>query len=252
MKLATTVLGALSLFGYVHAHAVVYGIWVNGQDQGDGQGKYIRSPPSNDPVKDLSSPAIACNVNGNPVSEFAKAAAGDEIMVEWYHNSRGDDIIASSHKGPIQAFIAPYTDGNGASATWTKIASQGYDSSRDKWAVDDLIANGGKLPFNLPSNLAPGKYLLRHEIIGLHEADATYDVNPIRGAQFYPSCIQLEVTGGGSESPGQNFGFNQGYSYSDPGIHFNLYQCPNEGPEGGFSYGCFGEYTAPGPEVWGA
>ncbi|KAK2734558.1 hypothetical protein FQN55_002600 [Onygenales sp. PD_40] len=251
MKLATTLLAALTLVGYAHSHAVVYGVWVNGEDQGDGQGKYIRSPPSNDPVKDLSSPAVACNVNGSPVSEFVSAAAGDEIIVEWYHDSRGDDIIASSHKGPVQAYIAPYTEGNGADAGWTKIASQGYDSAQDRWAVDDLIANKGKLPFKLPSNLAPGKYLLRHEIIGLHEADATYDQNPIRGAQFYPSCIQLEVTGSGSESPAQNFNLNSGYSYQDPGIHFNLYQCPDPAT-GGTTYGCFGEYTAPGPEVWGA
>ncbi|KAK2794390.1 hypothetical protein FQN51_000832, partial [Onygenales sp. PD_10] len=86
MKLATTLLAALTLVGYAHSHAVVYGVWVNGEDQGDGQGKYIRSPPSNDPVKDLSSPAVACNVNGSPVSEFVSAAAGDEIIVEWYHD----------------------------------------------------------------------------------------------------------------------------------------------------------------------
>lgn len=63
------------------AHATVYSIWLNGVDQGDGRNGYvrfqvlfdrrtaeqfsekIRSPPTNDPVKDLKSSAMACNVN---------------------------------------------------------------------------------------------------------------------------------------------------------------------------------------------
>jgi cellulase len=50
--------------------------------------------------------------------------------------------------------------------------------------------------------LAPGNYLVRSEIIALHEADAAYNVNPARGAQFYMECIQLQVTGnGGTVSP---------------------------------------------------
>jgi cellulase len=60
---------------------------VNGEDQGDGRGVYVRSPPSNDPVKDVNSPDMACNVNGgSPVSSFVSAAAGDELAVEWYHD----------------------------------------------------------------------------------------------------------------------------------------------------------------------
>lgn len=101
----------------------------------------------------------------------------------------------------------------------------------------------------LPPSLAAGKYLLRSEIIGLHEADAIYSENPIRGAQFYPSCIQLEVTEGGSAIPDEGFDFTSDYSESDPGIHFNLYQCVDE-VTGEGSYGCFGNYTAPGPAVW--
>lgn len=60
---------------------------MNGEDQGDGRDVYVRSPPSNDPVKDIASPDMACNVNGGtPVSDFVSAAAGDEIVVEWYHD----------------------------------------------------------------------------------------------------------------------------------------------------------------------
>jgi len=105
-----------------------------------------------------------------------------------------------SHKGPILVYIAP-TASNGAGNVWVKLAESGYNSGT--WAVDTLIANKGQHSFTLPSVLAPGNYLVRPEIIALHEADAAYNVNPARGAQFYMECIQLKVTGnGGTVSPG--------------------------------------------------
>ena len=42
----------------------------------------------------------------------------------------------------------------------------------------------------LPPSLAPGAYLLRHEIIALHNA-----INK-GGAEFYESCAQIKVAGG--------------------------------------------------------
>jgi cellulase len=158
-------------------------------------------------------------------------------------SSRGDDIIAASHHGPILTYIAAYTDSDGSGPIWTKIAEEGLEHSSTTWAVDRLIANRGRWPVTLPSSLQPSRYLLRQEIIALHEADAVYSQNPVRGAQFYPSCIQIEVTSGGSGSVPGGFDVNQ-YSETDPGIHFSLYQCA------GGSYGCFPEYPIPGPDVW--
>lgn len=145
----------------------------------------INTATRNDPIKDLTSPNLACNAaGGTPAPQFVSAAAGDTVQFEWYHNTRNDDIIDASHKGPIQVYIAPYTETNAASGIWTKIASHGYDSSSQKWAVDDLIANGGKHEFTIPTSVAPGKYLIRGEIIALHEADTNFQVNSLRGAQF--------------------------------------------------------------------
>ncbi|KAJ4390845.1 hypothetical protein N0V93_004444 [Gnomoniopsis smithogilvyi] len=217
------------------AHTRIYSAWVNGEDQGDGRGTYIRSPPTNDPVKDVTSADLVCNVAGaTAVSDFVSAAAGDTITMEWYHDSRGDDIIASSHKGPIITYIAEYFEDAGASAIWTKIAEQGYDSASDTWAVDDLISAGGKIDFTLPSNIKAGKYMVRQEIIALHEADTCYATAGSRGAQFYPSCVQFEVTGTGTATPDEAFDFNANYSCDVPGIEFNL-------------YGEFTSYEIPGP-----
>lgn len=231
-----TAASLLAMASTVSAHALVYGVWVNDVDQGDGRQSYIRTPPNNNPVKDLSSADIACNVNGGKAaSEFVSAAAGDTLSVEWLHNTRHDDIIDGSHKGPIITWIAPYTENDGTGAIWTKIAEDGFDGT--EWAVDKIKKNEGRQDFKLPSALKAGKYLLRQEIIAGHEAETTFDVNPARGAQFYPSCIQLEVTGSGSAVPDQNFDFQKDYTYADPGIKFNV-------------YGAVSSYTIPGPEVW--
>ena len=68
----------------VFAHTRVWSVWVNGNDQGDGRGKYIRSPPSNSPVKDVTSSAIKCNVADSAVSTWVSAAAGATLTFEWY------------------------------------------------------------------------------------------------------------------------------------------------------------------------
>jgi cellulase len=72
----------------VRAHATVYSLWVNDVDQGDGRSIYIRSPPSNSPVKDVSSPDIDCNVANTPVPKTVPVKAGDKVTFEWYHNTR--------------------------------------------------------------------------------------------------------------------------------------------------------------------
>ncbi|KAI1034108.1 hypothetical protein LB505_003256 [Fusarium chuoi] len=226
----------LAMATTVSAHAQVYGLWVNGKDQGDGRNVYIRSPASNSPVKDLTSPNLVCNVNGGKAApKFVKAASGDELTFEWYHDNRGDDIIDGSHKGPIITYIAPYTENDGTGAIWTKIAEDGYDGS--EWAVDKLIKAKGKSTFTLPSALKAGKYIVRQEIIAHHESDVAYASNPARGAQFYPSCAQVEVTGSGTAVPDEKFDFNKGYTSTDKGIVFNL-------------YGSYTTYDIPGPAVW--
>jgi cellulase len=214
----------------------MFGVSVNGVDRGDGRGVYIRSPPNNSPVKDLASPDLICGPNGGKaVGSFVKAAAGDQLTFEWYHDNRNDDIIDGSHKGPIITYIAPFTTGNGAGAIWSKVAQDGF--SNGQWAVDKLKANNGKNSFTLPANLAPGKYLIRQEIIALHEGDIAFNANSARGAQFYPSCVQFEITGSGSVVPSQNFNINTGYTYKDPGIVFNI-------------YGSVTSYPIPGPAIF--
>jgi len=54
------------------------------------------------------------------------------------------------------------------------------------------------------------------EHLGLHSASSP------GGAQFYISCAQLKVTGGGSTEPSQKVAFPGAYKASDPGIQINI------------------------------
>lgn len=83
----------------------------------------------------------------------------------------------------------------------------------------------------IPKSLAPGNYLIRHELLALHQANTP---------QFYAECAQIEVTGSGSAQPGDSFLANiPGYaSQSDPGITVDTYGSSAT------------TYTCPGPKVW--
>jgi hypothetical protein len=113
-----------------------------------------------------------------------------------------------------------------------KISQAGLVSGSNPgtWATDQMIQNGFRTSVTLPSSIAPGKYVLRHEIIALHSAQQQ------NGAQSYPQCINIEITGGGGTNPGGTPAASF-YSASDPGIIFNLYTS-------------FSSYPYPGPAVF--
>ncbi|KAJ1304061.1 hypothetical protein OPQ81_008468 [Rhizoctonia solani] len=231
MKLSA-VAALLASASAAYAHATVRAVFINGVDQGNGENTYIRSPPNNSPVKDLTSSAVACNVNNVAVPKTLEVSSGDVITFEWSHNTRNDDIIDASHKGPVMVYVAP-TASNGAGAVWTKLYQSAYDS---QWATDTLIANKGHVSITVP-DLEAGEYLFRPEIAALHESDTAYNVNPARGVQLYMECIQFKVVSSGSVKLTGGIDFKTSYTYSDKGLVYNLY---NEDPK---------TYVAPGGPV---
>jgi len=112
-------------------------------------------------------------------------------------------------------------------------------------------------------------------MIALHEADAKFNENPIRGAQFYPNCVQLMVGGNGTVELPQGVSFPGAYSFDDPGVHhdvssfssihflllfFHIFECSSD-PKGKIkqvycstktttTVPCTTEYIIPGPTVW--
>ncbi len=79
-----------------------------------------------------------------------------------------------------------------------------------------LSVNGGTAVVTIPNNIAPGNYLIRHEIIALHLAITE------GGAEFYPSCTQIAISGNGSGRPKSEelVSFPGAYKDDDPGIFF--------------------------------
>ncbi|KAI0663244.1 glycoside hydrolase [Cubamyces menziesii] len=236
MKLAFLATLAAVAIG-ANAHFTMQYIWVNGADQ--GQNVDIRVPPNNNPVTDVTSTDLTCNVNGLSGAGVSTVSipAGSNITFEWHqHDQRtGEDAISAGHKGPVQVYIAkaPSTaatfDGQGT--VWTKIYSSGLlNAQSQEWATDVVNANNGKHSVVIPSSLPAGEYLLRAEIIALHVA-MSYP-----GAQFYIGCAQVKITGGGSANP-PKIALPGAYKSTDPGITVNIYNNLQS-------------YTAPGGPVW--
>lgn len=150
--------------------------------------KYIRENSNgNYPVTDLSSPDLRCNVGANGArTETVSVRAGDSFTFHL------DTPVY--HQGPVSLYMskAPGSvsdyDGSGG---WFKIHDWGpsISGSGASWVLS------GSYTFNIPSCLADGEYLLRIQSLGIHNPW------PAGIPQFYISCAQVRVSGGGSASP---------------------------------------------------
>ncbi|KAG8960086.1 hypothetical protein FRC03_007089 [Tulasnella sp. 419] len=101
MKITATLLGAI-LLQSASAHFTFQYIWTP-NDNGYNVG--IRVPPNNNPVTDVTSTDLTCNVNGlsgNGVSTIT-VAAGTTVTLEWHQHAQrtGEDPISGGHKGPV-------------------------------------------------------------------------------------------------------------------------------------------------------
>ena len=118
------------------------------------------------------------------------------------------------------------------SAVWFKVAEAGRTGTSNVWATTPLTADATNIyNYKIPSCLAAGAYIVRHEIIALHAAHTS------GGAQFYPSCHQIKITGSGtSTGPSSKVAFPGAYTATDPGILYDMYQAQT--------------YTIPGPTLF--
>ncbi|OAL04565.1 hypothetical protein IQ06DRAFT_241883, partial [Phaeosphaeriaceae sp. SRC1lsM3a] len=173
---------------------------------------------------------IICHKNASPEGSsdsLAKVAAGGTVEFHWTE-------WPESHVGPVITYVAPYTGDiasvKKADLKWTKIQADGF--ANGEWAAKKMIGDNNTFPVTVPSALAAGKYVFRHEIIALHSAG---DVN---GAQNYPQCLNIEVTGSGTTKP-EGVAATSLYKADDAGIKFNVY-APSI------------DYPIPGPPMFGA
>ncbi|KAI1255665.1 hypothetical protein MGN70_002780 [Eutypa lata] len=183
-------------------------------------------------VTDINSADMRC-FQMAPGTGTATVAAGDTL---------GFVAMSSvSHFGPVQFYMARVPDGadintwEAAGNVWFKAASisavpnasGALTSGEDTWPA----YNKKSVEFTIPKNVPTGNYLIRVESIALHQAQS------VGGAQIYLSCAQVQVTDGGSGTPGPLVAFPGAYKASDPGLIWSYYPVATT-------------YTAPGPAVW--
>ncbi|KAF3401857.1 Endoglucanase-4 [Penicillium rolfsii] len=171
---------------------------------------------------------IICHLNATNAKGHAVVAAGDKINLQW-------TTWPDSHHGPVIDYLANCGDScetvDKTTLKFFKIDGVGLVDDTTvpgTWGDDQLIANSNSWMVEIPPTLAPGNYVLRHELIALHSAGSE------DGAQNYPQCFNLQITGSGSAQPSGVLG-TELYKATDPGILVNIYNSLS--------------YTVPGPTL---
>ncbi|KFY19539.1 hypothetical protein V493_07915 [Pseudogymnoascus sp. VKM F-4281 (FW-2241)] len=180
------------------------------------------------PVMDVNSVDIRCNLDPSlPATQTMPVAAGSQVGF-----TASPPIF---HSGPLQFYMAKVPSGqtaaswDGSGEVWFKIHALGPTITPLSITFPALFME--RVYVTIPKSLPSGDYLLRVEHIGL-------DTAMFPGAEFFVSCAQITVTGGGSGNPGPLVSFPGAYSPTDPGIKYNIW-APFPA-----------SYTLPGPDVW--
>lgn len=224
---ALTAAAAVSAHGHTYGINVA-GVWYDGYDPTTEP--YESDPPirvgwtAGDTDNGYIAPDayatgdIICHKNATNAGGYASVQAGDNIEVYW-------SAWPSSHHGPVIDMLAKCSNGDCTTVDKTeleffKIAGVGLvsdDTVPGTWGSDQLISNNNSWVIQIPSELESGNYVWRHEIIALHGAEES------DGAQNYPQCFNLAVTGTGTLAPTGTLG-EALYSESDAGILVNIYE----------------------------
>jgi len=232
----------LALFNLVNAHGSIQfvitpeGTYNDSLPGGDVIPSPVRRIATVSPVTDVQSSDLACGNGADPsAGEIMTVHAGDQIHIPWRSGIPG---VAWPHTfGVIMTYMgkcsgsASACDGTGVE--FFKIAEQGLRSD-GTWAMKE-ISESHPANFTIPSNVQAGQYLIRHELLALHNAMSE------GGAEFYVACIQTEVTGGGNFQPSSSdlAKFPGTYQATDPGILVDIFDGIKS-------------YEFPGPPVVGA
>ncbi|KAL2754360.1 carbohydrate-binding module family 18 protein [Sodiomyces alcalophilus JCM 7366] len=234
---------ALVLTPVTFGHTILSRFYINGQSQGDST--CIRVPldsrPSTDPITDVTSDDMACGFDGTSGANFTcPSSAGATLTFEFriWPDAREPGSIDPSHRGPCSVYVKPVSDilaDRAAGPGWFKIWHEGYDEDEGLWCTEKLINNRGLLSVELPSGLPAGYYLVRPELVALHQA---YNQGI---PEYYLGCAQIYIENGPRGSldiPSQYQVSIPGYlDGSEPGNNFNIYS-----PEF--------PYVIPGPEPY--
>ncbi|TEB37990.1 glycoside hydrolase family 61 protein [Coprinellus micaceus] len=220
---------ALSLATLVTSHYTFPQLLVDGTPTGEWVNvRRTDNFNSNGPVTDVTSVDFRCyNQVTGATASTARVAAGSKVGFKAnqavYHQSSANIYMA---KAPGNV-----TTWDGSGAVWFRVHEIPAVTDGGK-SISFPAQNVETYEFTLPTSLPSGQYLVRVENIAIHGAST------FGGAQFYISCAQIEVTGGGNGTPGPLVAIPGVYTGNEPGILLNIYwPVPTN-------------YVTPGPAIW--
>jgi hypothetical protein len=250
----------------VAGHGIVTDVTINGVHY-PGTKNYETSENDKSPVRgiphdtgfvnfaNVGSPDIACSSAGyTPRKLTPEVPAGGVVGVRWGGDGGPNGKQWPHPEGPAIAYLASCngkcSEFNPSNAQFFKIAEEGLDTSKKPnqsgndhlpwgqglWAQNRIQYEDSWNFVTIPNDIKAGEYLLRHELISLHGAHTAAE-----GAQYYPACIQIKVTGGGNANPATTKATSL-YTYNDGLV--NIYEP--------FDKHGIASYKIPGPALYKA
>jgi len=226
---------AVSAHGHIKGATTPDGTFHQGWDPDDGMGYNNKFPSvvgwstevqdnSFVPKSKYNTDDIICHRGAKPAAKSISIAAGDVLTLHW-------STWPESHHGPVMDYLASCDGGcskvDKKKLEFFKISEVGAivpgNGDKGKWGADMIAAPNFQWQVRIPKDIKGGEYVLRHEILALHQNGEP---------QNYPQCLSLKVTGSGGNQPK---GMKATELYSDY-KDFNIYQD-------------FDKYPIPGPPM---
>jgi len=195
------------------------------------------------PITNFSDPNLACRENARPPALKAPARAGAEVGFFW-------TPITRMHYGPALAYLGymPTPDTKPQDVKFFKIYEKGFDPTLNKWANQIASDNSDSWSIKLPSDIKPGTYVLRTELIALHGNMKELKNNQLRAQiQVYPYCFNLEISGSGTATP-EGVNFPGAYKPTDPAFTFQPFMTYGNDTKSAREDNM--KFVAPGPPVY--
>lgn len=255
---SSSILILSALCPFVFSHSMVADVWAdgihyNGFNPNDNLTPYPSDTPGwyttnvgGSPLYpiDTNQPQIICAKGGSNANVSVPVTAGTDVRLRWW---QVNVAWPSSHHGPIINYLAPCngpcSEVDMTTLKFVKISERGFvrktEEAEGYWAADELIADDGSWDVRIPAGLAPGEYVLRHEIIALHVAYTGTGAYSSSGAEFYPQCVSLKVEGSGMKVINDGVDARTFYSGSEPSLRKNIHT--------GFDHS---DFVMPGPSLW--
>ena len=171
---------------------------------------------------------LSIGVNGDKgVARISPVKAGQTIIFEWrdHPDDSAPGAIDKSHKGPCAVYMKKVdnaaANNNAAGDGWFKIMELGFDEEHQEWCTEKLNPKKGHLAAKVPEDLAPGYYLVRPELLALHQADK----NP-PDPQFYVGCAQIFLASDGKSKPKNTVSIPGYVSLKTPAMTYNVWRDP--------------------------